>query len=163
MLFSTVFAIELWNFHKLSDSGKNEFLPKKIGDSVTNFHSIANFTGLPGLYATAISSYSFWATWLKLHIYVPRHTVKIFYWGFFDILPVSIFIPNYNIYIEKSKKIAIFQNFYNKKNCYRQNIKKPSIKYLHNISRNINVKFEPCSSKTVGGDGCSVMQGVVLR
>ena len=93
-LFSTVFAIELWNFHKLSDSGKNEFLPKKIGDSVTNFHSIANFTGLPGLYATAISSYSFWATWLKLHIYVPRHTVKIFYWGFFDILPVSIFIPN---------------------------------------------------------------------
>ena len=104
LLFSTVFAIELWNFHKLSDSGKNEFLPKKIGDSVTNFHSIANFTGLPGLYATAYSSYSFWATWLKLHIYVPRHTVKIFYWGLFDILPVSISIPNYNIYIEKSKK-----------------------------------------------------------
>ena len=57
--FSTVFAIELRDFHKLSDSGKNEFLPKKIGDSVTNFHSIANFTGLPGLYATAYSSYSF--------------------------------------------------------------------------------------------------------
>ena len=30
---------------------------------------------------------------------------------------------------------------------------------LDNISKNINVKFEPCSSKTVGGDRFLVLVG----
>ena len=49
------------------------------------------------------------------------------------------------------------------KNCYRPNIKKVKSMFLDNMSGNINVKFEPCSSKTVGEDSINVSHGMVLR
>ena len=65
--------------------------------------------------------------------------------------------------MKKIQKISNFQYIMYYKNCYRPNMKKVKSTFLDNMSGNINVKFEPCSSKTVGEDSINVSHGMVLR
>ena len=65
-------------------------------------------------------------------------------------MPENIGIDTKIMFLGKLDKNQ--QYIKNYKNCYRQNIKNSSPYVQDNMSGKINVEFEPCSSKTVGGD-----------
>ena len=100
-------------------------------------------------YSKSISSHSFFATRLILYIYVPKHIVLNLTGGIFDIFSETIFFNT--LYIENCKFFGFF-SIYILFFYFYKNIENSSRYFLDNGSRKINVQFEPCSLKTVGGD-----------
>ena len=100
-------------------------------------------------YSKSISSHSFFATRLILYIYVPKHIVLNLTGGIFDIFSETIFFNT--LYIENCKFFGFF-SIYILFFYFYKNIENSQCYFLDNGSRKINVQFEPCSLKTVGGD-----------